>query len=412
MATVAFTDKWIKSVKPPAMGREEHYDASVKGLEFRVTAKGARSWRVRYTVRGLGRGQEGHTIGSYPGMSLADARDRARAIIEAAQNGTDLIATEAREKEDREAAEARAVANTVDKIADIYEADYREHYRANSVTACVAEMRYVRKHLGSRPIGSVKLLDVEDMCKEIGAAYPTQANRVWSRARAFFTWSVAMRHVEVNVCAGTSKKYLQRNMILKKEQPKDRALDDDEIRRVLAACDVIGFPSGFATRFLLLTGCRRDEVLKARWKEINLETCDWVIPAERYKTKVKHLVPLPTQAVELLRKIKAVSDSEYVFSGPRRPNKPYSAPKRLKERLDQLSGVVGWTIHDTRRTVRSGMARLGIHHDTAERVIGHAVGTSLSKVYDVYDYRKEKVEALQRWADHLDSLLNQQAQAA
>ncbi len=93
----------------------------------------------------------------------------------------------------------------------------------------------------------------------------------------------------------------------------------------------------------------------------------------------------------------------YIFSLDK-GKKAYGNLVKPKKALDKASEVTGYTLHDLRRTVRTGLSRLGIRPDIAERVIGHSVGGKLGETYDIYSYRDEKLQALQAWETHITSL--------
>ncbi len=151
---------------------------------------------------------------------------------------------------------------------------------------------------------------------------------------------------------------------------------------------------------LILTGQRRDDVRLMHWAEIDLDRADWTIPAERYKGDRAHLVPLTEAMVAMLEEMSFRDRSGYVFS-PTAGAKAYGNVVKPKRAIDKASGVTGWTIHDLRRTLRTGLSRLGIRPDISERVIGHAVGGTLGQTYDTHEYRAEKSAALEAWGAHV-----------
>jgi integrase len=128
----------------------------------------------------------------------------------------------------------------------------------------------------------------------------------------------------------------------------------------------------------------------------------WIIPAERYKGDRQHLVPLTDGMLSQL------SESEieegYVFSLTN-GEKPYGNLVKPKRALDKVSKVTDWTLHDIRRTVRTGLSKLGVRPDIAERVIGHSVGGKLGETYDLYSYRDEKLQVLKAWETYVSDLL-------
>ena len=154
--------------------------------------------------------------------------------------------------------------------------------------------------------------------------------------------------------------------------------------------------------FLALTGQRRDEVSCMAWEHVDLPHRVWVIPADHSKNGKPHIVHLSDEAMSILRtvprtgKLVFSSDGKTTFQG-------YS---KAKKRLDNVSGISGWTLHDLRRTVVSGMARLGVAPHVADKILNHQSGTisGVAAVYQRHEFLEERKEALSRWGQHVASL--------
>jgi integrase len=146
---------------------------------------------------------------------------------------------------------------------------------------------------------------------------------------------------------------------------------------------------------LLLTGQRRAETSRMKWSDI--EDGVWTIPASQSKSKREMRVPLSDMAWQVLNCLPRVSETHVWASATGRPITGFSYAVRWASRE---SGVTGWSLHDLRRTFRTGLARLKVDHFVAERALNHAV-KGLTAVYNKYDYETEKREAFQRWADDL-----------
>ena len=141
-----------------------------------------------------------------------------------------------------------------------------------------------------------------------------------------------------------------------------------------------------------------------RWAELDLDKALWRLPGERTKNGRPHDVPLPSQAVELLRAAGPGEGGggEFVFG-----RRGFGAWNRGKARLDAALGLPPWTLHDLRRTAVTGMAELGVAPHVVEAVVNHVSGhkAGVAGVYPRAVYAAEKRAALQRWADHLDHVL-------
>jgi integrase len=195
-----------------------------------------------------------------------------------------------------------------------------------------------------------------------------------------------------------------------KEKPRERVLSDEELKAYLAdPLKCTRFPRlAHVVTLLLLTAQRRGELAAARWSEIDLNARTWVIPDANSKTGRGHTVPLTDWAVEEFRALKAFAKhSPWVLPGkdasqhvePRLLTRGVAkCLKRFKE-----AGIEAFTLHDLRRTARTGFGRLKIRPDIGERVLNH-VQPGVTDVYDRGSYLDEKRLALETWASHLSTL--------
>jgi integrase len=189
----------------------------------------------------------------------------------------------------------------------------------------------------------------------------------------------------------------------KKEVSRDRVLDDAELAHVLIAARTMGGPYGAIVEFLALTAQRREEVAGLRWEEIDLAQRVWTIPKARTKNAKAHMVHLSTQALAVLKRPDRKGPLAFSLLG----TKPFQDFTNAKRRLDQLSGVTGWRLHDLRRTCVSGVARLGIAPHVADKILNHQSGTisGVAAVYQRHDFLAERRAALDAWGSHVDRLL-------
>jgi integrase len=252
-----------------------------------------------------------------------------------------------------------------------------------------------------KPIMSLRRRDAVRLTdKLIDEGKPGAAVRLWEIIRRIFNWAVDREDIEVNPMQGLKRPA--------KKEPRQRALSHDEMRVLWQVWSQENSPFGPLQKFLLLTGQRRGEAAKMRWSEIDWDASIWTIPAERSKNGKAHEVPLSAPARDLLASMPRFANGEYVFTTTH-GQKPVLGFSKAKARTDRLTAPVAqeqgvtvgdWCIHDLRRTARTEMARIGISDEVAERVLNHA-GDSLVRTYNIYAYRNEKAEALERWAEAL-----------
>src|SRR5262249_37039602 len=151
---------------------------------------------------------------------------------------------------------------------------------------------------------------------------------------------------------------------------------------------------------LLLTGQRRGEIAQLKWTEVKGDMLE--LSADRVKSKQAHIVPLSTQALDIIASLPRIGD--YVFG-----EVPVSHFDRIKRQLDAHMGEAApWVVHDLRRTVASGMAKLKIALPVIEKVLNHQSGTfkGVLKVYQLYDFVIEKRHALEAWASYVEQLVS------
>ena len=144
------------------------------------------------------------------------------------------------------------------------------------------------------------------------------------------------------------------------------------------------------------------------WAEVDLVRRLWTLPGTRTKNGKPHAVQLSLAAVAVIRAQPRFST--LVF--PARGGGPLSQFSTEKRRIDTLSGVLGWRLHDLRRTLVSGMARLGVAPHIADKILNHASGTisGVAAVYQRHEFMEERRDALDRWSAHVERILDEAAE--
>jgi integrase len=278
-------------------------------------------------------------------------------------------------------------------VARFLEQHVKRNYRPGPAAEAGRLLRlYVLGRWPDRNISEITRANVRTMLGDIEK--PIAANRVHSIVRKLFNWCVENDLIISSPVASIKPPY--------PETSRDRVLTDDELRSVWRAADEIGFPFGSIVQLLILTGQRRGEVAGMEWAEVNLTNRLWTLPRERTKNNRRHEVPLSPQAVAIVEGLSRISD-RYVFS--LNGTKPFNGFK-AKERL--CPEIADWTIHDLRRTVASGMARLGVSLVVIEKVLNHVSGSlaGIVGVYQRHEFAEEKRAALEKWADHIQRLVS------
>ena len=364
-------------------------DSNPIGFVARRLPSGAVTYGFRYRHRETGRQ---HWIGL--GIDLAPEQARARALKVAGQakNGEKPASSA-----EVTAKWRKTLDRTVNDVLDDYIARYA---RPNSRSVDQIERAFnvdVRPKIGEKAITELRRLDIVELLDGIeDRGSPVAADRTLAYLRKALRWYATRDDTfVVPVVPGMSR-----------TKPKDRArkrtLDAQEVCDLWQALDTLGrkapacFPNFAKT--LLLTGQRLRMVANMSFDEIDGR--DWTIPATRNKGKVEHMVPLTDAVIGLLGERR----KGFAFSsdGGKTSFKGFSKTKvALDARLAEIRKAAGrpamkhWTFHDLRRTARSLMSRAGVSSDHAERVLGHVI-SGVRGTYDRYEYRAEKLDALER----------------
>jgi integrase len=188
------------------------------------------------------------------------------------------------------------------------------------------------------------------------------------------------------------------------ERARDRVLTDRELAGIIRAARQLGGPYGAIVEVLALTGQRRDEVARMSWDEVDLERRVWALPAVRTKNDKPHIVQLSDPAVAVI----GTQPRSGLFVFSRNGITPMGDFSSQKCRLDDLCGVSHWRLHDLRRTMVSGMARLGVSPHVADKILNHVAGTisGVAAVYQRHEFIDERRHALERWGAYVESLLS------
>jgi integrase len=287
----------------------------------------------------------------------------------------------------------------------------------------------------TRAIGSISRREVVQLVERVSERSPGAARLLFAHLRKLFNWSVGRLHLDQSPLNGLKGPELYK--------PRDRVLSDAEVALVWGASSKLPQSFGALIRMLLLTGQRREEVTAMRWSEIDLEKAEWIIPASRAKNGQSHSVDLSAPALSILEGLRPKSGTKASAKRTRRAVAASAKPKDLdlvfttngvtpvsghskaKAVLDEAiialrmkespavapdaAALPAWRIHDLRRTAATGMARLGFAPHVVEAVLNHRSGVrgGLVAVYQHYDHRPERRAALDAWARHVETLMQE-----
>jgi integrase len=356
------TDRFIRSLKPPASGYDFYTDGEVPGFGMRVTSAGGIAFVLDYRLDG--RNRRG-TLGRWPEWSASVAREEAIERRRLVSRGIDPF------EENIE---------TLEQLADDY---IKMHAEVKKSARAALKDRQMLDRLILPEFGKQTRID-KITTKKIEAlhismkATPYQANRVLALLSKMFSLAVKWKSLPENPCKGIEKF---------PENPRERYLHKDELKRLVVALDA--FPDrniASAIALMMLTGCRKTEALRAEWNQFDLEQGVWTKPSHHTKQKRVHRVPLNAAAVELLKGIHRIRDKEnpYVFPG-RVEGQPLQDIKKAWEAIRQAALVPDLRMHDLRHSYASMLASQNLSLPIIGQLLGHTQAQTTKRYAHLLD---------------------------
>jgi integrase len=405
------TDTQCRTAKP----KDKPYKLSDgKGLYLEIKPNGVKAWRYRFELReGEVTKESTFAIGDYAiapkgetpeeaqarrggrRFTLAEARDertKARALVKQGINPAHNRQLERIKREQENATTFEAVAKEWLALKDWEEVTKAR--RLNMLT------RVVFPKIGSLPVKSVTpalILDVlNTSAKKNGLTVAAEAKRTMS---GIFELAVSTLRAEADPV------YPVRKALPANKTQHKRPLDTAEIGQLLREVEGHGgrHETIAAFRLMWMTLCRPSETVEAQWSEFDLDAAIWRLPAERMKKRKEHAIPLPTQAVEMLRALHGIT-GRHVHLFPHRDDrtKPMVAAS-----FRQMLNVLGWggkySPHATRTTGSTRLNELGFASDWIERQLAHAEPNAVRRTYNHAEHLADRARMMQQWTDMLDT---------
>ena len=371
------------------------------GLFIEVSAAGLKTWRYQYRFGGVRREV---TIGKFPEVGVADARDRhfeLRSLLERGNDPLDSRRQKLSEQKER-ATEGKSAGNDFEAFSKRW---VRERLTTKSETyrkQVESRLeRFIWPAIGTRALNAVRPSDVLEII-EARRDTPKTAEGARAIIQQIYNYAIQKLLVEVNPALPL------RGVIEVPPAEHHRHLSEPELGAFWRSVERQGahFVTIASTKLLMYSMCRKSEVLRARWREFDLEKGQWDLPAERMKMKQPHRVYLSRQAVELLTLLRALGSEPqaYVFPSILRSSVPLGEAtlNHFFKRLD--FGVTDFSPHGTRGTAATLLREHGFSRDVVELLLAHAERNKVTAAYHHHEMAEERRRALQYLADQIDRL--------
>jgi integrase len=395
---MSLTDTQIRQSKP----RSKSYKLSDgKGLFLLITVTGAKYWRLKYRIAGK---EKLLSIGVYPSISLKKARSACNDAKELLDQGIDP----SQAKQSKKLEQVQAQANNLEAIAREWQKQQTLTWSANYSDKVLRSLeRDLLPYLGTLPLGDItppKLLAVLRRVEARGAV--ESAHRLKQVVGAVFRFAVATGRAERDITPD-----LKGALSTPSKKHFPAITEPHHVGRLLTM--IYNYRGTAVVRSALklapLVFVRPKELRCAEWQEINFQTSEWRIPANKMKMGEDHIVPLSNQAVQILQEqfLLTGHSSIYVFPSARSLHRPMSDNAILSAFRNLGISKEEMTGHGFRAMARTILDEvLGERVELIEHQLGHAVKDSLGRAYNRTKHLPQRKEMMQNWADYLDGLVD------
>jgi integrase len=391
------SDRAIKAAKP----RDKPYKlADGRGLHLLVTPHGGRWWRFKYRFDGR---EKSLSLGTYPDVSLKDAREKREAMRRDRAAGVDPAA--------KRRAEKYSSAASFEAVAREWFGRFSPNWKGSHSDKILRRMElYVFPWIGARPIAKLSAVDVLACLRRVEAGNKLEtAKRALQNCSRIFRYAIATGRREDNPA-----EHLRGALPPARETHLAAITSPKEFGALLRAIDA--YTGTVVVRLALqlapLVFVRPGELRAAEWAEIDWDKAEWHIPAIRMKMPVKHIVPLSRQAIAIFKEIQPLTGGgRYVFPSIRSRTRPMSNVALLAalRRMGYEQGTL--TVHGFRSSACTLLNEMGKHPDWIERQLAHGERDGVRAAYNYAEYLPQRKLMMQEWADYCEVLKNRRSLA-
>jgi len=378
------------------------------GLFLLITPTGGKLWHFKYRFNGK---EKKLTFGSYPSISLTDARQRRADARKLLANGVDPSEI----KKAQKASDTSKNEYSFEVVARSWHSKNVERWaESHAKTTLERLQKNIFPWLGAKPVSEINLSDIKSVLHRIEERAPESARRMYVAFNMIFRYCVASEYIGRNPLEGLKPKDVMTREPMEKHFPA--LTQPKEFASLLRSID--DFKGSFIVQCALqlapLVFVRPGELRHAEWKEIDFEAAEWNIPVEKMKFSTKeknkrkgdfHCVPLSRQAIEILKTIQPLTGrSPYVFPGARSYLRPMSEAA-LTAAIHRMGYKGEMTWHGFRAVARTMLDEvLQFRPDYIEHQLAHAVRDALGRAYNRTSHLAERRKMMQEWADYLEEL--------
>lgn len=381
-----------KSIKP----KDKIFKVSdEKGLYLEVNPNGSKYWRLKYRFDGK---EKRLAFGVYPEVSLKEARDKAD---EARRKIKDCIDPSA-EKKLAKITRMVEAENSFEHVAREWHEKQKDRYTVKHHKAVLTRLENdAFPLLGSRPINQIKapeLLVTVQKIEKRGAV--DLSHRVLQTCGQIFRYAIATGRTDRDISADL------RGALTVRKKVNHANLKEDQLPEFLKRLEIYQGEeqTKIALQVLVLTFIRTAELRGMKWNELNFETAEWHIPAERMKMRGKHIVPLSKQVIELLNQVRRLHNNpDFVFPSRINPHKPTSE-NTLIYAIYRMGYHSKTTAHGFRATASTILNEKNFRADVIEKQLAHGERNKVRASYNHAQYLPERKQMMQWWAYYLDTL--------
>lgn len=384
------TDTAIRGVKPTDKP-QKLFDGN--GLFLFVAPSGTKSWRLKYRFQGR---EKLLTLGTYPQLSLKEAREACADAKKALSGGIDP------------SAEKKVKTRSANTAFEAVAREWHENQKAVWTPGYAADvLERIEKNtfpfIGNRPIGEITPPELLEILRKVEARGAVdQAHRIRSICSLVFRYAIATGRAERDTAAD-----LRGALKARSHTPRAAITDPDAIGGLLRAID--DFPGTFIVKsglqLLALTFLRPSEVRLGEWSEINFDEKLWRIPAKRMKMRLDHVVPLSSQSLAILQELHTLTGhGRLMFPGLRSAEVPISdatfiaALRRMGYEKHEM------TAHGFRAMASTLLNEQGYPADVIEKQLAHNPRDKIRGIYNRAEYFPERRKMMEEWANYLDEL--------